>query len=1744
MTRCPACRQTFEPPAAVPWICPHCRRKVLGRYRDLEWIGGGAMGEVYRAVQPDMGGRVVAVKIPKSMDPMLRSRFEREIAASARLEHPNIVRAYDRNEHSGWSYLVMEFVEGKLLAEAVECEHPLPIGRVARLLAGVARGLSHAASRGIVNRDIKPENIQLAAAHDAAKILDFGLARIEDLDGDPRRVTHSGTLLGTPAYMAPEQAADPHGVTIAADVYSLGCTLFYALVGRPPFLGTSTAEVRRQHAMAPRPRASDFRPDVPAELDALLERMMAIDPANRPHPDEVARQLDALGAPISSAPVPTAGGRMVDTICPGCGETYHVRAETVGNLMQCPNNLCRRRFTIMPAGTPPAAAAGPGAVHGTPGAQARPTVPETGLAGPQGTAGSAGHAPVSPAGAASMHARPEVQPLSSAQHETAEFVGEPPAGPEDVSVELFSSGAADEDVPIAEAVSDNAYVQADPFATCSIEQLEASAIPAALPPGGHAAHEQSAFGQNSPEPLPPGDRSNPGIDPPPLAFAEAIPVGAPSPIAFEQAVPVDAPSASADVPPTLRSEIWEPVGGDSVPIEVGRAVPVDGAGSWPPVAPPQAWPPPIETAAALPATQDDIAHMPTASQGGVPLDRGASDPAAADALFGVVQPSAAASKAAGRRPARNLRRGEQIVRGLITAGVASVVVLAGVVGYQQYIEYTKTPAQRWADAKKLYDDQSWTLARKEFLRFEEDYPDDPNAAQVPFFVDMCAAQAQTQSLTGDPVRGLELTKEIFKKHRDNPAYNDYCADLYQGLERLVGSFNSRALARLGVRGRQQENRSGLVAVFFKRTWSDEDLPAAEQEIRRAQEAHELLATIGRGRTEDWVPQRTEELRRSIAGAAEIVGLASACKKAAELLEPAGRDLSAVPFDQVYEQVDALVQRYAELAASSELAERRQRFESLEPKRVRRVSLAEAEGGGAANHAGVPGGEFTSLAVAWQDGERQATLDIGRAFASSRQEKVVLALAQGVLYAFSNQGEFLWARRLGIDSYRLPQRFEANLFAPAMLVAISTDDNSLLAIEEATGKLLWRFPAGSDLAAPPTIVHLYNGPNDKVGRVRGLLPTADGEIRCLEMVLGRELCRFHIGEPMTVAGTYNQESKNPLVYFPAASKRVFAIDPRAIDDEARDPCVSVLYTGHAHGSVRSPPVVLDRYLVLPEARSLDEMALACYLLDRQGRSPLRALPRKREQIRGWSWFAPDMWPDRMLLVTDAGDVGLFGFNLDNPREAVFRVVESQGRVAAGGASGTTRCLAVYQDEHAVWAMVGGRLRKLAVNVVEGKLIELWPRDGVPAVEGVPLHEAQIDEYGETLYLAHADARGRQCLLTAVDADTGARLWQRPLGLWPAADPLPLSDAGALVVDRCGRTCVVPSREPLRHAGGPAVVSELLPLEPAVQAMFAEQQSEIRLLEGGRPGETYLYCTCEQGASVRLRLLAGAEAAWREIRFPQPLHGQPGVMGEFLVAACADGFVYRRRLDGRPLQVANEQPFQWELPSLITPSPAHVTVLGESSVLLADGGSRLRVLRLEETEGVQEWRVEAQWELSAALQGAPVVHGRQIYLADVKRRLHMIDAGLQTEVLVELSGRVTAGPALRADRVVVVLDHKRLAAVSPQGEAGAVAWESESGLIRGRIRGLPFLVGDALVVSDDRRLLGLSVQDGRCLWEQRMPTRSFAVCAAAPIGERKVAQPLADGTLLLLRLPEVEALAANPPAHAPREGAAEAREGQMP
>jgi serine/threonine protein kinase len=282
----PAPEPTGGPPPLPPELTSH------PRYRVEQLLGAGGMGAVYRAYHRVME-RPVALKVisPGLLTrPAVVERFTREIKAAARLSHPNIVAALDAEQAGGVHFLVMEYVEGTDLARLVQQRGPLPVALACEYVRQAALGLQHAHERGLVHRDIKPSNLMLTAGGQV-KVLDFGLALLasETAAGD---LTSTGVVMGTADYIAPEQADDPHRADIRADLYSLGCTLYFLLTGQPPFPeGNFMQKVIAHSQSTPRP-LTDFRNDLPPGLEQALGRMMAKGPAQRYQtPGEAARAL-------------------------------------------------------------------------------------------------------------------------------------------------------------------------------------------------------------------------------------------------------------------------------------------------------------------------------------------------------------------------------------------------------------------------------------------------------------------------------------------------------------------------------------------------------------------------------------------------------------------------------------------------------------------------------------------------------------------------------------------------------------------------------------------------------------------------------------------------------------------------------------------------------------------------------------------------------------------------------------------------------------------------------------------------------------------------------------------------------------------------------------------------------------------------------------------------------------------------------------------------------------------------------------------------------------------------------------------------------------------------------------------------------------------------------------------------------------------------------------------------------------
>ena len=271
----------------------------LGEYQLLEKLGEGGMGAVYKALQTKLD-KVVALKVlskGRMGDERAIARFEREMKAVGRLNHPNIVGALDAREIEGTHVLVMEYVEGMNLAELVRRLGPLPISEACELICQAACGFQYAHEHGLIHRDIKPSNLMLSA-EGQVKILDLGLALLAADQPNGKEMTGTGQAMGTADYMAPEQTFDSHQVDIRADIYSLGCTLYKLLSGHAPFSGpeySSNMAKMLAHVQNPIPSIRQFRDDIPPELSAVLDRMLAKEPDERfGTPGEVVTALEAF----------------------------------------------------------------------------------------------------------------------------------------------------------------------------------------------------------------------------------------------------------------------------------------------------------------------------------------------------------------------------------------------------------------------------------------------------------------------------------------------------------------------------------------------------------------------------------------------------------------------------------------------------------------------------------------------------------------------------------------------------------------------------------------------------------------------------------------------------------------------------------------------------------------------------------------------------------------------------------------------------------------------------------------------------------------------------------------------------------------------------------------------------------------------------------------------------------------------------------------------------------------------------------------------------------------------------------------------------------------------------------------------------------------------------------------------------------------------------------------------------------
>jgi hypothetical protein len=1043
------------------------------------------------------------------------------------------------------------------------------------------------------------------------------------------------------------------------------------------------------------------------------------------------------------------------------------------------------------------------------------------------------------------------------------------------------------------------------------------------------------------------------------------------------------------------------------------------------------------------------------------------------------------------------------------AALGLMAVLAAVLLWVRPPQWTAGADRTWEAATELVAQHKWSGALRKLGEFENGYPDDPRVEQIPFFRDLCEAGPEIYSTTGDAAQGLALVQQVFKNHRDNPAYAGYCGDLYQALAFLI---DSRFLA--------EASRSSDAG-----------------QLARAREALALLKTVGQVMGEAWVPERTAETAAQIERTGRVVERALARGRVLGHLNQLERRDPQVRADEHYAAIEKELAAAPSLRDDKELLALWEAAYEAEPARVRYVAddvrLAVPAAAGK-DPPDAPVRQGNTVAVAW--GQPAASMAV------TDQESIVVALARGMLYVFDPRGQLLWARRLGVDSFRLPGRIGPTASASAALIAISSEDRSLAAFEAtAGGRLLWRYPVGHDIVAPLCIVPRRAGPNDPV-QYCGLLPTADGEVHVLELVLGKRLGRFIVGQPMTTGGTYDPTTG--LAFFPADSKRIFALDPAVIDDPKRPACRCELFTRHASGALRSEPVVVGPYLVIVESSELEHSRLRAFQLGPKGFGKPTAAPLKELALRGWSWFPPHATPDRITLVTDQGELGVFGLNLDNLSEAIYPIVQDGPYQSTVLLAADDRCrtLAVAAAEHLLWVMVGGRLEKLSIDVTEQRVRRLWPRLRTDlGVLGIPVHEAQADRTGSIFFLTTASPATGSCELTAVDAQSGRRHWQCQLGLVPLGDPIVWSGQ-VVLIDRSGQKLALPPGDPAAASDRPRVV-QLPRREPLPEG--ADTTGALCL--GDPPGAIHLLVPVDGGSKLAVSVIrdpAGEPTPWTVLTLPDRLHGQPCLSGGWLVVPCADGQLYRLRPDSTAPSAKNEVTFTWSRSKPPGPVGAEVYPLGTQAVLLVDQRHRLRRLETTTKELVTRWTEVGQpFQLPSPIQGRPLVVGERIFVFDAAGTLFSLDAANPNRLAekpLATGQKITAGPFLCGNVLVAIAEERRLVGIRLAGPihspaladkqpaaAPAVAgkqpvaapafWVSRE-TMPGRIRGTPVLAGDVLLVAHNgRQVAGIRLADGKTAWKVPLEVSVGPAGSPVPYGPGKMLLPLTDGTLLVLSIP---------------------------
>jgi outer membrane protein assembly factor BamB len=1027
-------------------------------------------------------------------------------------------------------------------------------------------------------------------------------------------------------------------------------------------------------------------------------------------------------------------------------------------------------------------------------------------------------------------------------------------------------------------------------------------------------------------------------------------------------------------------------------------------------------------------------------------------------------------------------------RAILLVLLAFVLTGLGTGGYFLWRYINLAPERYFAAAKKEYDAAQYDQARSLFQKVATEYPEHDLAPEARFFSELSLLR-HTVSLLGskeDPQPGLNQWKGLLKSLEDpniKPfgTKQKFALDVWEAGIRLV------------------ENMSAKAAAVF----NDE---APEESEKWLAEAENALKTLEQFRPDDaTVPESIGK---------EIAALRKRMNEARDRLAKL-KELEKAIGDGSDENVNKADELAKVLGMAKDPGYQRLKEEKERQIQARATYTREPQ---PVPPTAVPDDGLTSLLFAprFDRGDRRPIAGVPSVF---------FCLARGVLYSLDEaDGRVLWAARTGLDTDIMPVRVPASDQNPELVLIASNTGHQfgITARAARDGTPLWHQPLGVPCQGPPVVV----GPNAYVS-----VGDPDGTVLEIALATGDIIGRITIGRPLGPNIAARQGTG--LLYIPSESRAVYVFDVhrRDADGKRLDPILlGVMTTGHLRGSLRGVPVFSNpdpnepgpRYLVLGQADGLDSMKLRAFRLPDALDGPPNEGPPVEITLPGWASFPPYCDGEKLAIVTDKGEFGLYGLALAGNRDlALFAFPAPPSKP---GEPRPSRGQVVLAEEGSFWILAAGELRKMRFGINAADGVRLIPT-GDPIPVGEPLHNPQTNTRRDTFVVVTQE--GMTCRATAVNALTGEVRWRRELGLMAKGDPLRIGD-DILMLDHGGGFYRVDTKTLSDRGGATWLVDDRWLVAQPARGYLAV----TGLMRG--PNNTALAVLAGEIDNKQLLIRKYNGSGVEELKWtaPEGLAGHPVISGRMLILPLANGTLYRMPVTNLAIPEAG---LSWRADRMPATTTCYLAPINEDELFATDGART--IVRWNWPANSRLFEMNGRLSLPERPAATPVVlpgSPTRFVVADARGNLTMWDGNeLKFPALKAWrpgpknslpQGPVSDGLRLEHDpgggiRIVYIVDG-RMVWLSP--DADGPKWVGPPPIKA--IEGRPIISGDRVLLTDRAGVIRvLDIETGRLIPLEFRLTGSHAFASAAvPVGETKnVHVPLVDGFGVFLGLFEVRA-----------------------